>query len=146
MESTSGTSSTSGATGSSGPEPSGSSTLWLDETTGSSTSGEGSSGEGSSGMAPEKQPVEGLYAQCMDSNDCEPNHCLSFLDEAQQWFDGFCTKLCESDKDCGQEEGSSCLPMDDKGTNVCVITCVQKNTCPGGMVCMMAAGLGKICL
>lgn len=134
----------------SGSSSSGSSTGDTSSSSSSSTEGsEESSSEGSSSGGPADQPTAGLFEACLENSVCDQGlGCVLIFDEnMQDPVDGFCSRTCTKDDECGPLAGASCKLRPDMLGKACVLDCSQDETlCPNQMVCQFVAGFDKICV
>ncbi len=82
------------------------------------------------------------YAPCEASDSCAEAGlfgCLRLPDDAS--VRGSCTEACELDEACPPPPGGDATPRcaEVDGARLCVLSCMDEETCPEGQVCTEAA-------
>lgn len=96
------------------------------------------------------QPASGLYAHCIEGNDCMVAHgCFRELTPENVAVDGFCTAECNGQSDClpapDAPAKAVCAPTEPSG-NYCVLLCEGDAECPEGMLCKSLGQAFSFCI
>ena len=78
--------------------------------------------------APKSTGAGAVGSPCTDASQCSGGTIASCFGYAQNFVNGYCTRICDRNSDCGQ--GSHCNRY-----GYCVDTCTSDNTCPADQRC-----------
>ena len=95
-------------------------------------------------LSGEDQPITGLYAPCLESEDClQSDSCLVFTIDGIV-FDGFCTDNCVEDSECEPSPGGTAIPTCFQ--EACLLVCENGESCPNGMECTAISNGTSTCI